>query len=133
MRKIEKKSEQVEVNGKVFTINEINPELVIDMLEGKAGFDPTNIKDMLAAACDITLDDIREHKITLGQMSEMFQVFKEVNSAFFTLLPLDSLLAGYQEVIANSISQELSKLPACSLPADTPAAGITAGDISATA
>lgn len=131
MRKIERKSEQVEVNGKVFTINEITPDLVIDMIEGKTDLDQSKLKDVLMSACDITVDDIRELKITFGQLSEMYRVFKEVNAAFFTLLPLDIILAGFQGVIVNSIKQELSKMPVCSSLTATSAVGNMDGVISA--
>lgn len=131
MRKIERKSEQVEVNGKVFTVNEITPDLVIDMIEGKTDLDQSKLKEVLMSACDITIDDIRELKITFGQLSEMYQVFKEVNAAFFTLLPLDRILAGFQDVIVNSIKQELSKMPVCSSLTATGVAGNMDGVISA--
>jgi len=49
----------------------------------------------------------------------LFEKVKEVNSAFFTLLPLDSILAGYHKTILQTIQDNLSRLSSASLQPDT--------------
>lgn len=131
MRKIERKSEQVEVNSKVFTINEITAELAEDMFAGKKQVNAETMQQILSTVCDATHDDYRG--MTIGQLEGMYEVFREVNQAFFKILPLDKILEGYQESIVSMIKGNLSGLSANLSPPDTVTPGDTAGATSVTA
>lgn len=126
MRKIERKSEQVEVNSKVFTISEITAELVEDFMTDKKTVDTAGMQEALKTVCDATEDDFRT--MTFGQLEGMYNVFREVNASFFKLFPLDKALEGYQESIVNAMKANLSALSAASLPPVTETPGDTAGD-----
>lgn len=130
MREIERRLDQVKVNGKAITILELTGEMVADFVEGKKQLTTATMKEVLASVCDATEEDFRA--MTPGQMKGVYGVFKEVNEAFFDLVPLDEILAGFRTVILQNVKAVLSGLPAASLPLDITGLGIMGGDTSPT-
>ena len=128
MRKFEKKSEQVEIEGKIFTIKEVTPALALDYIEGNKSFDLNAVREILPQVSDVELDDLRG--MTFSQIKGLYDVFREVNADFFAVIPLDKILAGYQETVLQIVNKNLSALSVQSLqPVTDPEPGTTDGDI----
>lgn len=121
-----RKSATITINERVITVNELTMRQILDfkdkfstvgMLEGT--------KELVSLLSDATPDFLME--LTPSELKSIYEKVKEVNADFFDLLPLDVLLAGYRDMVIETVRQNLSALSVGSLLPDmAPESGITA-------
>ena len=121
-----RKSATITINERVITVNELTMRQILDfkdkfstvgMLEGT--------KELVSLLSDATPDFLME--LTPSELKSIYEKVKEVIADFFDLLPLDVLLAGYRDMVTETVRQNLSALSVGSLlPATVPESGIMA-------
>lgn len=110
-----KKTATMTINDKIITINEIT---VRQMMAVKDTFGTESIVDALLGLIPLLTDAPPEFLLDLApsEIEEIWGKVKEVNASFLKVLPLDKMLAGYQETVMATIMSNLSALSARSLP-----------------
>ena len=108
-----KKSETITVNDKVITINELTVRQIIGIKESFSGDTFTAMQALLPLITDASPDFLLD--LAPSELSELYDKAKEVNASFLAVLPLDRMLAGYQEMLVKTIQDNLQKLSAGSL------------------
>lgn len=110
-----KKTATITLNEKVITINELTVRQIMSI---KDSFSGSNTLEAMQAILPMITDATPEFLLDLApsELADLWEKAKEVNASFLAVLPLDKLLAGYQETIVQTIQANLQKLSAGSLP-----------------
>lgn len=109
-----KKTATITINDKIITINEITVRQMISIKDkiGSANILDA-IEELLPMLTDVSSDFLLE--LAPSELEEIYEKVKEVNGSFFRLLPLEKLLAGYREMVMETITSKLSGLSVVSL------------------
>lgn len=111
-----RKTATITINNKIITINELTMKQLLSMKDGYSGDIMQAVQTMLPMLTDATPEFLLE--LAPSELLDLYEKVKEVNHAFFTMLPLDKILAGYHDTMIESIQNSLQNLSANSLPAD---------------
>lgn len=103
-----KKTATITINDKVITVNELTMKQILGLKENHSGDIMQTVQTLLPMITDATADFLME--LTPSELMELYEKVKEVNSTFFTLVPLDKILVGYHETIISTIQMNLAKL-----------------------
>lgn len=120
-----KKTATITINERVITINELTMRQLLDFKDRFSALDlMSGMQELVGLLTDATPDFLLD--LTPSEIKSIYEKVKEVNADFFAVLPLDVLLAGYRDMIIETVKQNLSMLSAGSLLPDmAPASGIT--------
>ena len=120
-----KKTATITLNDKVITINELTMRQILDFKDRFSTLDMmAGMQELVTMLTDATPDFLLN--LTPSELRTIFEKVKEVNADFFALFPLDVLLAGYRDMVIETVRQNLSALSAGSLLPDmAPAHGAT--------
>lgn len=121
-----KKTATITINERVITINELTMRQILDFKDRFSTLDMmAGMQELVTLLTDATPDFLLN--LTPSELRSIFEKVKEVNADFFDLLPLDVLLAGYRDMVIETVRQNLSALSAGSLlPGMAPQPGATA-------
>lgn len=121
-----KKTSTITINDKVITVNELTMRQILDFKDKFAGLDMlAGMQELVGLLTDATPAFLLD--LAPSELKAIYEKVKEVNADFFALLPLDVLLAGYRDMIIETVRQNLSALSAGSLLPDmAQASGTTA-------
>ena len=125
-----RKSATITINDRVITITEVT---VRQMLTVKDSFSSSDMLDAVKGLLPLLTDATPEFLLELApsELRALYEKVKEVNSDFFTVIPLEKILAGYKDSVMETITSNLLTLSAQSLQQATELPPIaTAGDIS---
>lgn len=113
-----RKTSTITINERVITINELTMRQIVDFKDRFSALDMmASMQELVTLLTDATPDFLLD--LTPSELRSIFDKVKEVNADFFDLLPLDVLLAGYRDMVIETVRQNLSALSAGSLLPDT--------------
>lgn len=122
-----KKTTTITINEKVITVNELTVRQIMSIKDSFSGNSLEAMQALLPMITDATPDFLLD--LAPSEIACLWEKAKEVNAAFLAVIPLDKMLAGYQEVVMQTIQNNLHSLSAGSLQPDTALQHIaTAGD-----
>jgi hypothetical protein len=109
-----RKTGTITINDKVITINELTVKQILTIKDELSG---TALMDIITKHLPFLIDVEPEFLMELApsDLEEIYDKVKEVNGSFFRVIPLDKMLAGYQETALQTITSGLSKLSVQSL------------------
>lgn len=109
-----KKTATITINDKIITVNELTMRQILDFKDKFSGLDMLEgMKELVGLLTDATPAFLLD--LAPSELKAIYEKVKEVNADFFALLPLDLLLAGYRDMIIETVRQNLSALSAGSL------------------
>jgi len=108
-----KKTATITINEKVITVNELTVRQMMSIKDRFSGNVQEALETLLPMLTDATHDFLLD--LAPSELAELWEKIKEVNASFLAVLPLDKLLAGYQETIVQTIQENLQKLSTGSL------------------
>lgn len=110
-----KKTATITINGTTITINELTTRQLMQIKDSISGGGTVQaMETMLPLLTDATPEFLLD--LAPSELVELYDKVKEVNSAFFTLFPLEKMLAGFHGAMLEMIQGNLSALSATSLP-----------------
>lgn len=114
------------LNDRVITINELTMRQILEFKDVFSQTDLiTGMQQLIGLLTDATPDFLLD--LTPSELRGLYEKVKEVNADFFTVVPLDELLAGCRDMVIDTVRQGLSALYCGLLPQGTaPAHGTTA-------
>lgn len=121
-----KKTSTITINDKIITVNELTMRQILDFKDRFSGLDMlSGMQELVTLVTDATPAFLLN--LAPSELKLIYEKVKEVNTDFFDLLPLDVLLAGYRDMVIETVRQNLSALSAGSLlPATVQEPGATA-------
>ncbi len=109
-----KKTATITINDKIITVNELTMRQILDFKDKFSGLDMLEgMKELVGLLTDATPAFLLD--LAPSELKAIYEKVKEVNADFFALLPLDVLLAGYRDMIIETVRQNLLALSAGSL------------------
>lgn len=109
-----KKTSTITVNDKVITVNELTMRQILDFKDKFSDLDMlAGMQELVGLLTDATPAFLLD--LAPSELKAIYEKVKEVNADFFALFPLDVLLAGYRDMIIETVRQNLSVLSAGSL------------------
>jgi hypothetical protein len=102
-----RKRKTVKIDDREFTVKELTPQDLIELVEDDAGLDLEFFRKNLSRVTDATLDDLR--KMAFSEINELLDAFKEVNAVFFAWAERAGVASLFGELKA-SIAGDLNRL-----------------------
>lgn len=111
-----KKTSTITINDRVITVNELTVRQILTIKDNFSGNTLEAMQQLLPLILDASPDFLLD--LAPSELRAIYDLAREVNADFLAVLPLDRLLAGYQEVVVETVRKNLRKLSANSLPPD---------------
>lgn len=105
-----RKTTTITINDRIITINELTIKQLMGLKESFSGDMLATVQHLLPMLTDATPEFLQE--LAPSELFLLYDKIKEVNAAFFTLIPLDRILAGYHDTMIERIQANLQKLSA---------------------
>lgn len=105
-----KKTDSITINDRVVTIHELTVRQILEIKKHFSGNTLEAMQNILPLITDATPDFLLD--LAPSELKALYDKAKEVNADFLAVLPLDRLLAGYQQVLVENIQSSLLKLSA---------------------
>jgi hypothetical protein len=109
-----KKTSTITINDKIITVNELTVRQMMNIKDSFSGDTLSAMQQLLPLLTDATPDFLLD--LAPSELMELWEKVKEVNASFLAVLPLEKILAGYQETLVQTIQNNLSTLSAGLLP-----------------
>lgn len=103
-----RKSATITINDKVITINELTVRQIIGLKDTASD----NVMDAVQTVLPLITDASPEFllELTPSELHTLWDKVKEVNHTFFTVIPLDKILAEYQAVMIQTMQESLHSM-----------------------
>jgi len=112
-----KTTSTITINKTVITVNELTMRQILDFKDKFATMDMmSGMQELVALLTDAAPDFLLD--LTPSDLKLIFEKVKE-SLCFFQILPVDVLLAGYRDLVMETVRANLSALAAGSLLPDT--------------
>lgn len=123
-----KRNKTVEIDSKKYTVYELSPRQIREILDAAGAIDTASAEQMLGMAADISMEEIAE--LGFSEIRVLWDAFSEVNSDFLSLVKKALNSPAVQRAIEGLIERASIDVFAALSKGDMPAPGITGTDSS---